>query len=80
VEWDNAKDESRYKRYGEWSRSGRARVYWEKKVEEGIVKNISQWADNTGHLILWIEFVDIDAFAKLWADEEFHKGGLNGIL
>ena len=76
VEWDNAKDESRYNKYGEWSRSGHTRVFWEKKLEEGIVKNMSQWADNTGYIIFWAEFENMEAFAKLWSDEEFHKSWL----
>ena len=73
LEWTNAKDISRFKKYGEFSRSGRGAAYWQKKKDEGIVKNFSNWADNSGYLIFWVEFENIDDFAKLWADEEYHK-------
>jgi hypothetical protein len=71
-EWDNAKDEARYKKYGELSR-GKTMEWFQKKVKEGVIKNVSSWSDNTGHIILWCEFDGIDLVAKLWKDEEFHK-------
>ena len=71
IEWDNAKDESRYKKYGEQTREGRPE--WMKKlVEEGIVKGRS-WADNTGHIVAWFEFDNIEAFAQLWGNEEWQN-------
>ncbi len=71
VEWDNAKDESRYKRYGEQSREGMPE-WFKKLVEEGIFK-VSGWADNTGHIVNFFEFENMEAFSKLWNNEESHK-------
>ncbi len=71
VEYDNAKDESRYKKYGEQSREGMPE-WFKKLVEETNVK-FSDWADNTGHIISWLEFENMEDFAKLWNNEEWHK-------
>ncbi|GAG28118.1 unnamed protein product [marine sediment metagenome] len=71
VEWDNAKDESRYKKYGEQTREPRPE-WLEKMVEEGLFKG-SGWTDNTGHVIRWFEFENMEAFAKLWNHEGWHK-------
>ena len=71
-EWDNAKDEPRYTKYLEYSR-GKGMEWWRSKVKEGVVKNITSWADNTGHIILWAEFDSIDSVGKLWKDEGFHN-------
>ncbi len=72
VEWDNAKDESRYEKYVELNREPRPPEWMKKMLEEGIIK-ASGWSDNTGHIIRWNEFENIEAFTKLWNSEEWHK-------
>jgi hypothetical protein len=71
VEWDNAKDESRYKKYAEQNREP-IPEWWTKLAEETNVKS-GEWADNTGHMVNWLEFENIEAYAKLWGNEEWHK-------
>ena len=46
-------------------------VHINKKKDEGIIKNFSNWADNSGYLLFLLEFENIDDFTKLWADEEY---------
>ena len=71
VEWDNAKDESRYKKYAEQLKEPRPE-WFKKLVEEGIFKG-RNWTDNTGHIIRWVEFENMEAFSKLWNNEEWQK-------
>jgi hypothetical protein len=74
VEWDNAKDESRYKKYGEVTgemmKQGPVATV-KKLVEEGVAKG-GAWADNTGHIINLFEFENMEAFGKVWTDSEWH--------
>jgi len=70
MEYDNTKDRARYKRYADFTRE--PHPWWQKMEKEGIVKT-SGWADNTGHIVNWLEFENMEAFAKLWADEEYRK-------
>jgi hypothetical protein len=75
IEWDNAKDESRYEKYAKLSRTQGGVGYTpllQKMIKEGVAKT-SGWTDNTGHLVGWWEFENLEAYAKLWADEEFHR-------
>lgn len=71
AEYDNAKDESRYKKYREQSREPDPE-WWKKFVEETNAK-VSIWSDNTGHIIYWFEFENMEGYAKLWGNEEWHK-------
>ena len=64
IEWDNAKDESRYKKYAEQLREPTPE--WMKKMVEETNLKVSHWADNTGHIISWVEFENMEAFAKMW--------------
>ena len=70
VEWDNAKDESRYKEYAKRSRE--PPEWWNKLVEESNVK-VSNWVDNTGHIINWLEFENMEALAKVWDSEDWQN-------
>ena len=67
AEWDNPKDETRLKKVNEWEST-----FMQRKIEEGIVKKVSQWTDGSGHIYWIAEFDDIDAYAKVWGEEEFH--------
>jgi L-rhamnose mutarotase len=71
VEWDNAKDESRYKKYAEQTREP-APEWLTKLVGETNIK-ASSWGDNTGHIVNWWEFENMEAFAKMWNNEEWQK-------
>ena len=71
MEWDNAKDESRLKRYMEMQ--SEPRPEWFKKLFEEVKVKQSSWADNTGHIVNLIEFENMEVFAKLWDNEEWHK-------
>jgi hypothetical protein len=69
MEWDNAKDEARYRKYAEFTRDNQ----WPaKKEEEGLFKRTGI-SDNTGHMMGIWEFEDTDAFSKLWNDREYHE-------
>jgi uncharacterized protein (DUF1330 family) len=72
MEWDDAKDEARLEEYYRHGPERRL-PYFQKKIEEGIVKSAQGWGDGTGHIVFLIEFEDTDAFAKFWADPEWHK-------
>jgi hypothetical protein len=61
----------RMKRYADCVKNNME--YFQKKEKEGLFKNRSGWADNTGTLISLTELENADAFAKLWSDVEFHK-------
>ena len=71
MEWDDAKDETRLKKYYKFGREKR-HPYIMKKIEEGIVKSAQGWGDGTGHIEVWYEFEDAEAFAKFWSAEEWH--------
>ncbi len=71
VEWDNAKDESRYKKYAEQSREP-IPEWWNKLTDETNVKT-SGWVDNTGHIIQWLEFENMEDLAKMWNSEEWQN-------
>ena len=71
MEHDNAKDESRYKKYAELTRGPDPE--WVKKMLEETNVKVSGWADNTGHIINWFEFENMEAFAKMWNTEEWQK-------
>jgi hypothetical protein len=71
MEFDNPKDGSRFKKYAEQTREPDPE--WVKKlVEESNVK-YSDWTDNTGHIISWFEFENMEAFSKMWYTEEWQK-------
>ena len=80
MEWDNPKDEARYKKFSEFQswRKGLTEKYKEyvetmnKMNQEGTLK-FNGWTDNTGHIIGWWEFESIESFGKLWVVEEWHK-------
>ena len=69
LEWDNANEETRLKKYRETV--PKRQKFWQKKIEEGIVKNMSGGSDITRHMIGLVEFENWDAFAKVYSDEEF---------
>ena len=73
VEWDNPKEEERLEKRYKFTREV-TDPYWQEKMEEGIVKDVSDWADNTGHRIKWIKFESMDNFAKIWGENEYHRG------
>ena len=75
MEHDNAKDGSRYKKYAELTRGPDPE--WVKKMLEETNVKVSGWADNTGHIINWFEFENMEAFAKMWNTEEWHKWWLS---
>jgi hypothetical protein len=80
MEWDNPKEESRYRKFAEFIgwRKGLAKKYKEyleimdKMTKESALK-FSNWADGTGHIINWLEFDSIESFAKLWSVDNWHK-------
>jgi len=75
LEWNNAKDESRYKKYGEVSRGYGEKgppETMKKLMDEGLLK-MKGWADSTGRIIYWFEFENMEAFGKMWADQEFQS-------
>jgi quinol monooxygenase YgiN len=68
MSWDNAKDETRYRKYAlvssemmDWST---------KKQGEGWFKSLGI-TDNTGHIISVYEFEDMDALSKTWTNPEY---------
>lgn len=69
VEWDNPKGERLKEYYDKGSKLG---TYWEKKQKEGLVKKINLLTDSCGHLIWIAELTDIDAYATLMKDQEYH--------
>ena len=71
IEWDDARDEPRLKKYYQYNLE-KNRPWWQKKIDEGIVKSAQGWGDGTGHIVHLTEFEDTEAFAKFWADEKFH--------
>ena len=71
-EWDNPKDPERIQKYRDFS-SKKGLAYWEKKVKEGVVKTVSSWSDNTGHIISWIVLEGSKEFSKIWDDEGYHS-------
>ena len=73
IEWDNPKEEERLEKRYSYTRE-ETDPYWKGKIEEGIIQKVSDWADNTGHRVKWVEFEDMDALAKLWSEKEFHRG------
>ena len=70
-EYDNPKDEARMKKILE--EPDKTTPFFQRKLEEGIVKNISSWADNTGHIVVFIEFENGENLGKFLGDEEFHR-------
>ena len=70
MEWDDAKDEGRLKKYYQFNMNKRA-PYFTKKIDEGIVKEVQGWGDGSGHIIGLIIFENAEDFAKFWSDEEW---------
>jgi len=67
----NSKNEEKRQRYRKWI-VDEWMPYANEIQEKGIAKG-KGWTDGTGTMYgLW-EFEDMDAFAKLWKDERFHK-------
>jgi hypothetical protein len=67
----NAKDEAKRQQYRKWVVE-EWQPYVTELQEKGFGKGIG-WTDGTGTMYgLW-EFEDMDAFAKLWNDEKFHR-------
>jgi len=71
IEYDNPKNETRWNKIVEIAPQTTA--FWGKHLESGDVKSVSNWADNTNHLVIWVEFEDTNGLAKYYEDEEFHK-------
>ena len=67
-EWDNPKEQKRLTQFFEYVPINEA--VWKKKLDAGLVKNMSTWSDGTGHVIALFEFEDMAAFARVWVDEE----------
>ena len=78
IEWENAKDRDRYKRYAEFTRSEDREKYpdlikhVEGLIEKGVVK-YGQWADNTGNIINFWEFDNTEVFSEVWNNLDWHK-------
>jgi hypothetical protein len=78
VEWDNAKDRARYKRYAEFTRGGNREKYpelfkhLEGLTEKGVAK-VGAWADNTGHIINFWEFDSTEVFSEVWNNLDWHR-------
>ena len=36
-------------------------------------KHLGSWADNTGHIISFTEFENMEEMAKIWNDTEWHQ-------
>jgi uncharacterized protein (DUF1330 family) len=71
MEQINAKDEAKRQRYRKWVVE-EWQPYAEGLQEQGFVKTTG-WTDGTGRMMgLW-EFEDMEALAKLWNDEQFHR-------
>jgi len=68
MEWDNAKDE-RLKKY--YERIPENQAFWQKKIEESVVKRTSSWSNGTGHVVGIIEFENMDGLSKLLSDQEY---------
>ena len=71
LEWDTPKDDKRWEAY--WKQSEVIIPYFEGKKKDGIIREYSFWADNTGHVIFLAFFENEDNFAKLWGDADFQK-------
>jgi hypothetical protein len=75
IEWDNPRDEERLEKRYEFTREV-TDPYWQRKVGEGIVEGVSDWADNTGHRVKWVEFESMNNLARVWDDKEYHEGAV----
>jgi len=71
IEYDNPKDEVRIKKV--YEQDDLVTPFWQKKVKEGLVKNLSNWADNTGHIIIFVEFESGEKLGKFLSDGDFHQ-------
>ena len=73
IEWDNPRDEERNKKRlkHEWEVSD---PHWIKMVKEKDIKvDSSIWAENTGHMYMWMKFETMEDFAKMWNDERHQQ-------
>ncbi|MHA2074510.1 MAG: hypothetical protein ACW97X_07815 [Candidatus Hodarchaeales archaeon] len=71
IECDNPKNEIRWNKLVEMA--PKIGVFFEKKVKERILSSVSNWTDNTNHLVVWIEFGITQNSAKFYDEEEFHQ-------
>ena len=68
---ENAKNEAKRQKYRKWIVE-EFQPYVTELLEKGFFKTTG-WTDGTGTMYgLW-EFEDMDALAKLWNDENFHR-------
>ena len=67
----NAKDEAKRQKYRKWIVE-EWQPYATKLQKEGVSKGVGM-TDNSGTMYGFFEFEDMDALAKLWNDEEFHR-------
>ena len=73
VEADYPKDEERDEKRVKFSKEVLF-PHYEKMVEEkGIKTKLSQWSDNTGHMVALWEFETMEEFAKMWNDERWQQ-------
>ncbi|MHA2232622.1 MAG: hypothetical protein ACXAB4_09040 [Candidatus Hodarchaeales archaeon] len=62
-EWKNPIEEDRGKNLAElWKEINK---YWEPKVEEGTIKDIAAWSDNTNSFVSFVKFENGEAFATV---------------
>ena len=70
LEWDNPKDEERLKKYYGLPRA-------DSEYMQAAMKGLCRatiWTDGTGHNVETQEFESMEDFAKLWGDDEYHRG------
>jgi hypothetical protein len=70
-EWDNAKETKRLNNYRKLIDEVTS-PYSRKLNKEGICKTTGL-SDNTGHMMSIWEFEDLDAFGKVWNDDNYHS-------
>jgi len=71
TEWDNAKDETRYSKYQKWVVEEWS-PYQAKNLEKGGYK-ATGLADNTGHMMGFFEFKDLEALGTMWNDPKWNS-------
>lgn len=76
LEQDNPKDKTRMTEYRKWVEEDWF-PYIQKKQEEGVCK-MTGLSDNTGHVMALFEFEDMEALAKIWDDEKYHRIMIKG--
>jgi len=72
-EWDNPLDDEKMNKYRKFTNES---TFWKEKVEEGLVKGYSTFADTASsrHIMGFFEFEDWGNLSKVMGSKEFHDG------